>query len=313
MEEGQETHNGRPPSPRRPEQAFPYYYQDEISLTDIFVVLLRHKRLLLVVFVLFSLAGLAVALVLPDKYRYYTALEIGSRLVEVEGKIEAVPLDEPSNVAARLEQSAVPSALDRYYRDNPESQGSFKIQIESPKESRVVVAQATATLDQSTAILRVLREAVEAIKIDHDMIIQSLRKGYEQKLAEHQQQLREIDALTGTGGEPTTGGSAGDREAPGSKAGTSGRRGHDTQAAASAIGERKKVEQEVARAESLLLGLQETRLVSAPTRELMPQGPNRLLILAVALLSGVLTGVCAAFFVELVGRAQAQLRRSESS
>ena len=75
---GQRITQSQPPLPA---QWSEFYKEDEISLVDLWLVLVKRKRLVWGIFVLSILLGLAAAFMLTKKYAYTTAIEIGTTAV----------------------------------------------------------------------------------------------------------------------------------------------------------------------------------------------------------------------------------------
>src|SRR3990172_13380568 len=53
------------------------YREDEISLVDLWRVLVKHKKRVFLVWLLISLAGVIAAVLMPERYAYTTLVEIG--------------------------------------------------------------------------------------------------------------------------------------------------------------------------------------------------------------------------------------------
>lgn len=79
-----------PQGPSRPR------YDDEISLVDLAATFLKRRRVFYVVFIAITLAGIAYAIVTPEKYEYVTL----AKLAEKSG---GEYIEEPSTVIAELD------------------------------------------------------------------------------------------------------------------------------------------------------------------------------------------------------------------
>ena len=108
---------------------FPQYVypEDEISLVDLWLVIVRHKKVFWSMFGVVVLAGLVLALLIPKKYAITTAIDIGQTVVD--GKI--VPLESPETVKAKLENALIPNLLDK---DPDKDIREMKVEVSIPKE-----------------------------------------------------------------------------------------------------------------------------------------------------------------------------------
>jgi len=256
-------------------QIVPFYYGDEINITEVFVVLIKWKRVVWACILVFLLGGVGAALIPPREYRHFTTLEIGSRVVWHEGQLETVPIDNPLSVATTVEEGIAPIVVQSRLEKNPEGSGSVKIKAEAPKDGRVLIIETQGTTAESDTLLELLRETAEQVRTLHQEASRPARQNYERELAKARARLAEIPSESGT--------------------------------------EIGALEERIKSLESGLYGMQETRSLSVPTREIRPCAPRRKLIVVLSSALGILVGVSAAFFLEYIERARRELRSLQAS
>ncbi|PSQ94270.1 MAG: hypothetical protein BRD57_00705, partial [Proteobacteria bacterium SW_6_67_9] len=88
---------------------------DEISLFDLWDALVRHRWLMLVVFLGVTALAAGFALSRPDVYRYATSIQIGQTVVVSEENPRREPIATPQATMAQLESSFIPNALRNVY------------------------------------------------------------------------------------------------------------------------------------------------------------------------------------------------------
>jgi len=141
---------------------------DEISLLDLWLVLVKRRSLFLALVLLALLIGGAAALTLPAKYNYSTTLEIGGLSYDSEGR--QVPVEQPSSVLAKLKQSYIPFVTHAYLRENPEFEGVPVINAKLEKNSNIIFIDVSGTEKYRNIYVQLLNSIVDQVKQDHKRI-----------------------------------------------------------------------------------------------------------------------------------------------
>ena len=152
-----------------------YEYQiepDEISLIDLWLVLIKHKKLMAIIVIIFLLAGLALVLLKTSAYKYYTTIELGTKIAE--GKIQLI--EEPKQLLAKIEGSYIPLALNELKEDKQTDETLYKLEAEIPKDSQVIEISGKGPIEEQEQYFKILNTVVQAIKIDHDYLIKLWRE-----------------------------------------------------------------------------------------------------------------------------------------
>jgi capsular polysaccharide biosynthesis protein len=166
----------------------PYYVEDEISLIDLWLVLVKRKKLLLAVFAACTLLGLITAFVLPKQYNYTTSIEIGSRIVRDDIR----PIEEPQTLLAKVQESYIPLVQHEYLTNHPEDDNVYKLSARIPKGSEIVVLQSKGAEEHATAFITLQQGVVDKVKKDHQRIVDVLRKEAEIERNKAQSKLDEL-------------------------------------------------------------------------------------------------------------------------
>lgn len=151
--------------------------EDEISLIDIWLVIYRHKNVVITIILLITALGLFVSLIQPKKYSYSTSLEIGSQIID--GKV--VLIDKPETVLAKLKESYIPLVIQQYQVN---SMGEAKvIEAHIPKNSELIMLEAKGIENHKKIFFEVFGAVVKKVVDDHERIISVIKKGYESSIS----------------------------------------------------------------------------------------------------------------------------------
>ncbi len=159
------------PLPGQPQLiASPYWgpQEDEVSLIDIALVVLKHKWVLFGTFLSILLLGLLAITLLPEQYRYAVVLESGTyALPDEHGSLGERKLIEPVvHTKSKLETSIIPKITVKYLSENPDlSLPEFAVSV--PKGANLVEISAKSTEDQEVLIKSILNNIADKVASDH--------------------------------------------------------------------------------------------------------------------------------------------------
>ena len=143
-------------------------HDDEISLLDIWLVLVKRRSLFLSLILLALLIGVSAALTLPVKYNYTTTLEIGGLSYDSQGKL--VLVEPPSSVLAKLKQSYIPFVAHAYLQKNPGFEGVPVINAKLEKNSNIILIDISGIEKYRNIYVQLLNSIVDQVKQDHKRI-----------------------------------------------------------------------------------------------------------------------------------------------
>ena len=152
-----------------------YMYQaeaDEISLIDLWLVLMKHKKLMGIIVLVFIIAGLVFAFSKTPAYKFYTTIELGTKIQE--GQIQLI--EEPKQLLAKIEGSYIPLALNELKEDKQTDETHYDLEAVIPKDSQVIEISGKGPLKEQEQYFNILNSVVAAIKTDHDYVLKLLRE-----------------------------------------------------------------------------------------------------------------------------------------
>jgi uncharacterized protein involved in exopolysaccharide biosynthesis len=173
-------------------------YDDEISLTDLALIVWRRRRIVLAVIILALLAGAAFAFLLPRAYEYKAVIEIGTQTIGTGEALKIVPLEGTDTVLSKLKDAYIPAAIAEAIREDG-SLAHMKIDASVPKGATVITLSAKAPKAREPIYLGVMNAAAQRLIADHARIIDTkridLRLAIERKRAEIDDLDRQIALL----------------------------------------------------------------------------------------------------------------------
>lgn len=243
---------------------------DEISLVDLAMVLVRHKKAVVLTTTLIIALGVITALLKPDSYNFTTSIEIGSQIIN--GTIQ--PFESPQTLLAKTQHVFIPHTLNEQRRSQPESTEKFKIKTSVPKNSVIVVLEIKGSESSADIITSLLRSVTQQAIQDHRRIYEAVRKNLvtliEKTKIELSSLAPERDDLT----------------------------------------ERRQLLQaKIEVQESQLANLRNTREILPPMKSFEPTGASTNLIIIIAIFTGIFLGVFSAYLAEFSAKIRQKINK----
>lgn len=167
---------------------------DEISLIDLWLVLIRHKKLMAGVFILCVGVALAAALLREAKYTYSSSIEIGSIAEESEKGQSLRLIDNPATLQAKIQEGYIPLVLHGLGKEG-ETKKTFAITARVPKGSSLVVIEAKASVDDGEIVNRLENSVIQLVRADHARMLDVVKSDINEELTNEQRNLEEqLDA-----------------------------------------------------------------------------------------------------------------------
>lgn len=157
-------------------------YDDEISLTDLFKVIIKRRKTLYVVFFTISVLSVVFALISKPKYEYTAVIEIGTVIKQTSTGSTITPIDAPETVAAKLQHSYIPYVLDQHYKNNPIDTRGYKFSVSVPKKSELVKIVAKGGEEFTDNYLQLLGQILQQLKNDHERLFEVSRSKMEEQV-----------------------------------------------------------------------------------------------------------------------------------
>lgn len=156
----------------------------EISLTEILLILLKRRVLVVSIAGLCTLAGLAIGSMREHRYDVSLAVEIGRA-----GADETAIIESPTDVVTKLRESHIPKLLS----ENPDLVG-LKFVAEVPGGTRIVKVSAKAPTPKTAEVSSILGQIAAAIVKDHEGTVTAYRHQLEARIEQLDLQTKTLIA-----------------------------------------------------------------------------------------------------------------------
>lgn len=176
------------------QQKFPEYrYEDEISLIDLFQVLLRRWVLIVVVIVACLSIGLLYAFNKPVLYEYTSSIDIGYFLKESElNGQEQVLIEQPNVLLAKIKDKYIPLAIQAYLSSRSDFEDVPDVQAQLASSSQIISLSSKGTKEDAE-INRSLHQAVlENVQKNHQETFALLTQKVELQQLQEKADLNEL-------------------------------------------------------------------------------------------------------------------------
>jgi hypothetical protein len=153
------------------------HYDDDISLVDVALLLIKHKRVLFAVFASIMLLGLSAILFMPKTYDYKAVLEIGSyRLPEQDGVLgKRQEIESITQVKSKLEKRFIPAVWLAYNQQNPDA-GFPSVKVSAPTDSNVIELNVTGDQAKTQMYIELLNQVSANLISDHNQKLLDVRE-----------------------------------------------------------------------------------------------------------------------------------------
>lgn len=166
----------------------PYNDEEEISLIDLWLVLVRRRAVFAIVVIACLSVGLLYAFTAPRMYQYSTSIEIGTRAIGAEISM----FELPQTLLAKIEESYIPLERQNYLATHPERKGVPVIQAHIPKGGQIIVLSSQGPKEEEALHLHLQQAVVDYANRDHDRIASVFRKEIK---AQQQRALVELEEI----------------------------------------------------------------------------------------------------------------------
>ncbi len=153
------------------------HYEDDISLVDVALLIVKHKRVLFRVFAGILLLGALTIVLMPKVYDYSAVIEVGSyRLPEQDGALGVrQEIESITQVKSKLEKRFIAAALLAYNQQFPDA-GLPSVKVNAPAESNVVQLSVKGDQQQSEKFLGLLKQISADLIADHNEKLLDVRE-----------------------------------------------------------------------------------------------------------------------------------------
>lgn len=196
--DGQKTpYTHRESSPARDGSGFAPDYPvraDEISLFDLWLVLVRRRWLLIGIFTAVLIAGTAWTLTRADVYEYSAVLGVGKVFEPNDEGLQLVPVQPPRSVVAEIRSVHRSAAVRQVVGDPSDADYRPNVKAESPEGSDLVIVSGQATRGNADALNQTIEVIADHVKKRHEARIASARQSLEGKIQSATSELARLEA-----------------------------------------------------------------------------------------------------------------------
>jgi len=250
------------------------HYEDEISLIDLWLVIMRRKMLVIAIFVFCIIAALAFALTQPLTFSFTTIVNVGSNE-------NGQPFESLETIQTKLEEILIPNIRVMSLDKKNSSDDENKIKVSIPTNAIAIRLETNSERDDYTKISSLHSSVVESLKQQYKEQIRSAKSRLEGKLQLLNKQLDDLNAQSSL---PVSG---------------------KVSIEMLMLMDRRttsifKIEQNKQAITAQLSNLKEPSSYLSTTRSINPVGKGRKIIVIVAAVLGLFLGLFSAFFAEFL-------------
>ena len=152
-------------------QLLVHYDDDEISLIDLWLILVKHKKCIIGALVTVAILGIVAALLMSKTYSFTTTVELGARM---DGQ-KTIPIEPVESVLAKLNNSYIPYALHGNVQSKAEGEKLYKVSASIPGKSQTVLLTSKGRENEAGAYKSLHEQVVKSLKRDHGRIMNVIR------------------------------------------------------------------------------------------------------------------------------------------
>lgn len=141
--------------------------EDEISLIDLWLILVKRKKIFFYFTIISLVVGLFFSFSRPAIYEYSTSIEVGTRPTGGRGEVVIEPVQ---TTLAKLEEGYIPLILASYNDNSTDQTKAIDIKATAAEGSGIIRLSATGAVRDEGIYVRLLSNVVEKIKADHQRV-----------------------------------------------------------------------------------------------------------------------------------------------
>ena len=141
--------------------------EDEISLIDLWLVLVKRKKIFFIIILLSLVVGFLFVSSKPLVYEFSTSIEVGTQPTNGRGE---VAIESTQTTLAKLQEGYIPLVLASYYINLPEWTEEIDIKASVAKGSGIIRLSISGLEHNAEIYRRLLSDVVEKIKLDHKRV-----------------------------------------------------------------------------------------------------------------------------------------------
>lgn len=149
-------------------------YDDEISLVDLASTFLKRRRIFYLVFLVIMLAGVAYAVLTPEKFSYVSLVKLAE-----DGSGEYI--DKPAAIIASMDNRWVPEFESTYIAKN-DSNLPFDVVLKNPENTGLVRIASEASPAEQKAVQQFHRQLLSQLESGQAEGVSQLKRGLNKRI-----------------------------------------------------------------------------------------------------------------------------------
>jgi uncharacterized protein involved in exopolysaccharide biosynthesis len=144
----------------------------DIDLIELWLIFRRYLRLFVGVFVAIFVLGIAITALVPAKYNYSIAVNIGAIRNSITGKLD--PILPPDAETDALKNAIIPAVQQKYVNKYPDANlNQSNIEVNTSKDGGLVTLSVLGAASQDSIMRGLLSAVVDKMVQEQDGIIQT--------------------------------------------------------------------------------------------------------------------------------------------
>ncbi|MBZ5876650.1 Wzz/FepE/Etk N-terminal domain-containing protein [Chromohalobacter israelensis] len=176
----------QPPAPQSPTPERHYEHDDEISLVDLAVILIRRWKAMAVIF--FVVVGIAVAaaFMLPKSYQY-TSLYSVAEYTNQNG--QRVGVESPASAVAKVQNLYLGQATRKLLEKHELESLPFEVSASNPSNTLLLQLDSDAAEDNQPLVSELHQQIIDRLQQDQAQLVERRHDSLERQLASAKQAL----------------------------------------------------------------------------------------------------------------------------
>lgn len=176
----------QPPAPQSPTPEQRYEHDDEISLVDLAVILIRRWKAMAVIFVVVVGIAVAAAFLLPKSYQY-TSLYSVAEYTNQNG--QRVGVESPASAVAKVQNLYLGQATRKLLEKHELESLPFEVSASNPSNTLLLQLDSEAAEDNQSLVSELHQQIIDRLQQDQAQLVERRHDSLERQLTSAKQAL----------------------------------------------------------------------------------------------------------------------------
>lgn len=176
----------QPPAPQSPTPERRYEHDDEISLVDLAVILVRRWKVMAVIFFLVVAIFVAAALLMPRSYQYSSLYSVAEYTNE---NGQRIGVESPASVVAKARNLYLGQTTRELLEEKKLTSLPFDISISNPENTLLLQLDSESSESNQRLVAELHQRLITRLQQDQKQLVESRRESLQRQLASARQAL----------------------------------------------------------------------------------------------------------------------------